>query len=183
MTYYKVLDERGRSCNGGEVNWELPTKGEDGKWKPGEWMPAIKGDLELCANGYHLCRNNDLLGWLGAAIYEAEVRGEKEEGGDKIVVRECRLLSKCDNWNDKTARLFACWCVRHTPLADGRVVWDLLTDDRSRAAVDMSERYARGGATEEELAAARAAAWDAAWDAAGGAQMKKLLSILEGEGI
>src|SRR4051812_1667114 len=32
-------------------------------------------------------------------------------------------------------RRFAVWCVRETPLGDGRKVWDLLTDERSRAAV------------------------------------------------
>jgi hypothetical protein len=62
-------------------------------------------------------------------------------------------------------RLAACAFVRHTPLADGRFVWDLLTDDRSRNAVVVSEKFAVGEATQEELAAA----WDAAWDAAGDA--------------
>jgi hypothetical protein len=61
--------------------------------------------------------------------------------------------------NDRDLRLFACRCVRETPLADGRQVWDLLTDPRSRAAVEVAERYARGD--EAELSAARDAAWDA----------------------
>jgi hypothetical protein len=71
-------------------------------------------------------------------------------------------------------RLFACWCVRNTPLADGRKVWDLLTDHCSRNAVEVAERHAWGKATDEELAAAwaaaspaaGAAAWAAARDAA-----------------
>lgn len=71
--------------------------------------------------------------------------------------------------NDKKLRLFACTCVRETPLADGRKVWDLLTDERSRRAVEVAERFARGEATQEELAAAWAAAKDAAWAAAKGA--------------
>jgi hypothetical protein len=73
-------------------------------------------------------------------------------------------------FDDKALRLFACWSVRNTPLADGRKVWDLLTDERSRSAVEVAERYAVGAASDEELAAswaaARAAAWDAARDAA-----------------
>ncbi len=74
---------------------------------------------------------------------------------------------------DRIARLFACRCVRETPLADGRKVWDLLTDERSRAAVVVAERFATGDATEEGLRAARGAAWEAArgaaWEAARGA--------------
>lgn len=71
---------------------------------------------------------------------------------------------------DRDLRLFACRCVRETPLADGRRVWDMLTDPLSRAAVEAAERFARGDATRDELAAARDAAWaaarDAAWSAA-----------------
>ena len=68
--------------------------------------------------------------------------------------------------DDCTLRLFACWSVRQ--------VWYLLTDERSRNAVDVAERFAHGEATSKELAATRDAAWaaasdaasDAAWDAA-----------------
>ena len=62
---------------------------------------------------------------------------------------------------DRDLRLFACRCVRETPLADGRTVWDLLTDQRSRMAVEVSERFANGRASQGELAAAEAAAWAA----------------------
>ena len=88
------------------------------------------------------------------------------------------LLSHVNHRDDKAYRLFACWCVRNTPLPGGRKVWDLLTDDRSKNAVVVAERFANGEATEQELDAAwdaaraaardasRAAAWDAARDAA-----------------
>ena len=55
-------------------------------------------------------------------------------------------------------RKLACRFVRETPLTDGRKVWDLLTDERSRKAVEVAERYADGKATDGELQAARAAA-------------------------
>ena len=79
-------------------------------------------------------------------------------------------LAKIGYKNDKDLRLFACACVRGTPLADGRKVWDLLTDERSREAVNVAERYAEGNATERERAAAGAAAWAAAGDARAAAE-------------
>lgn len=72
--------------------------------------------------------------------------------------------------DDRTLRLFAIWCARNTPLADGRKTGDLLTDPRSLAALEVAERYAHGNATDDELYAARSAAQAAArhtaWDAA-----------------
>lgn len=83
--------------------------------------------------------------------------------------------------DDRSLRLFACWSVRQ--------IWHLLTDKRSRNAVEVAERFANDEATEDDLvaawdaardatwaaagtsakAAARAATWAAAWDAAGDA--------------
>ncbi len=57
-------------------------------------------------------------------------------------------------------RLFAVRCARR--------VQHLMTDPRSVAALDVAERYAKGGATDDELSAALAAAWaarDASWAA------------------
>ena len=58
-------------------------------------------------------------------------------------------------------------------LACGRRVQHLMRDPRSIAALDTRERWLRGEATDEEMAAAwaaasasAAAAWDAAWDVA-----------------
>ena len=64
--------------------------------------------------------------------------------------------------DEKNLRLFAVWCARNTPLADGRTTGDLLTDPRSLAALEVAERFANGEATRQELNAAGAAAWDAA---------------------
>jgi len=65
------------------------------------------------------------------------------------------LLRKLKYDDAKVYRLYACWCVRNTPLADGRTVWDLLTDPRSRNAVEVAERFAVGAATADELREAR----------------------------
>ncbi len=58
-------------------------------------------------------------------------------------------------------RRYAVWCARQAQ--------HLMTDARSVAALDVAERHANGLATDDELAAARAAAWDAARAAAGAA--------------
>jgi hypothetical protein len=68
-------------------------------------------------------------------------------------------------FTDSVLRKLACRFVRETPLADGRKIWDLLTDERSRRAVEVAERYADGKATAQELEDAYSAA-DAARAAA-----------------
>lgn len=79
------------------------------------------------------------------------------------------ITDKTGRPDDRTLRLFAVWCARNTPLADGRKTGNLITDPRSLNALDVAERFANGQASQDELAAARAAAWaaaGAAWDAA-----------------
>jgi len=66
--------------------------------------------------------------------------------------------------HDNLWRLYAIWCARQ--------VDHLMQDERSLTVLTVAERYARGTATDDELAAARdasAAAWDAAWDASAAA--------------
>ena len=63
---------------------------------------------------------------------------------------------------DRVARTLICRCIRETPLHDGRTVWDLLTDERSRQAVITAEAYLEGKATRQELDAAGEAAMEAA---------------------
>jgi len=53
---------------------------------------------------------------------------------------------------------FSCWCVRQ--------VWDLLTDERSKNAIIIGEKYAQGFVSDDELNVAAAAAAAAATYAA-----------------
>jgi len=77
--------------------------------------------------------------------------------------------------HDRELRLYAVWCARQ--------VQHLMTDPRSLAALDVAERHANGLATDDELAAARDAAWAAgaaaraARAAARGAQSKRLREL------
>ena len=59
--------------------------------------------------------------------------------------------------HDRELRLYAVWCARQ--------VQHLMTDPRSLAALDVAERHANGLATDDELAAAWAAARAVAWAA------------------
>ena len=194
VKYFKVLDENGCSCHGGDAEWSLPTQNDDGTWSPGEWMPPVDGELEPCANGYHVVTLEQLLDWLGERIFEVEPGDEIVHEDNKSVTRTCRLTRECTGWDERTARLFACDCAEHVlSLYEAKYP----DDGRPRKAIETARRYAEGKAAVEELtdvwaaawaaaedaaedaaeaaawaaarAAARAAAWDAAWDAAGAA--------------
>jgi len=163
---FKVLDAEGRSCNGGNLQWSLPTQNADGTWIPGDWMPEVTGDLVPCSNGYHVAQDGQVLEWFGPRLFEIEAQpgSETVQADDKVVMRgPVRLVREFTTWNERTARLFAVWCA----LIDN-------PDPRSVAACDVAERYANSEASKDELAAARAAAWAAARDA----QYKQLLVML-----
>ena len=163
MKLYKVLNDN-KSCSGGTFDWTpyLP----DGD-KPGDWTPVVQ-KIRLCNTGYHGTDAEHLLDFLdGNQLWEVEaLEPQWDEENNKFVCRSMRLIRKIDAYNDKTLRLFACWCVRQ--------IWHLLTDERSRNAVEVSERFSNGEASAKELATAR----DAAWDAARDAQRKHLVEML-----
>ena len=147
MKYYKVLSG-GKSCNGGDYVWDLPTKNSDGTWTPGKWTEKINGDLIPYKNGYHICGKNDLVCWLDKEIYEAEYRGEIIRNIDNYTVREVRLLCKIETWNEKVARLFAADCAeRVLPNYEAQYP----NDKRLRLIVKAARDYANGKITSNEL--------------------------------
>jgi hypothetical protein len=61
---------------------------------------------------------------------------------------------------DRKLRLFACHCCRR--------IWHLIEDERSKKAVEISERYADRSISDSELTLVRGAAWAASRDARDG---------------
>ena len=170
---YKVLEHDGAS-RVGVGKWPLPNG------KAGEWL-QVDGLLVPCKNGLHLCRRDDLVHWLGPAIFVAEYEGEVIEGGNEIVVRRARLLEKLDTWTDRTARLFAADCAERVLHIYER---DYPNDSRVRNAIEIARKFANGELPISVLGAARNAAW-AAFRAADGAaerewQTARLFEYLEG---
>jgi hypothetical protein len=174
---YKWLNEDGRPCHGGAGRWHLP-EGD----APGAWMPAIRGALIPCERGYHLCRAEDLLNWIGPALFEAEADGERithghvRNGDSKLVVGRARLTRRVAAWDKRAMRLLACDCAERALTIYERQAPE---DNRPREAIAVARRSASGEASHEELdaagaaraaaGAARAAAGAAAGDAAGAA--------------
>lgn len=164
MTLYKILGPNRTSYHGGTGPWP----------PPGEWL-RVDGPLVVCKHGLHLCREQDLVHWLGPEIWEAEHDGsEIIECADKIVVRAARLVRHCDTWTERTARLYAADCAEHALPIYERHYPD---DARPRLSIAVARAYARGeigavardAARDAALAAARDAARAAAGDAAGNA--------------
>ena len=85
---------------------------------------------------------------------------------DILNVKDCpiddRIWVICHNifLTDKHLRLFAVWCARQALAIPGN------ESEVCSNTCDVAERFANGNATQEELAAARDAAWAAAWAAA-----------------
>jgi len=156
---FKALNTDGNCYRGGHGKWSLPTKNDDGTWLPGDWMPAVEGKLIACKNGYHACREGDLLKWLGPAIFDLEYRGDRVDADDKIIVREARLLRRCENWNERTARLFACDCAERVLPIYKR---NYHSHKQLRRTIATVRRFADGAASLNELKAGKDAAYGAA---------------------
>ena len=84
MTYYKVISEDNKSCNGGDFDWTpyLP-KGT----KPGKWTPKIK-DTKECCKGYHVTRYWNMWYKEDCRIFECEVKGCTTNTNPGVIEKE-----------------------------------------------------------------------------------------------
>jgi len=140
--------------------------GRRSKVNVGQTLRRDPNKLKLCVYGLHASvKPLDAIMYApGSIICRVKLGGRIIEGTDKCVASRRTVLWMADA--SRELRLFGCWCVRNVELADGLKVWDLLTDERSKTAVEVAERYVDGLATGKELIVARAAALVAAWHAA-----------------
>jgi len=128
----------------------------------GEWLEH-DGELIMCKSGLHASLHPfDALKYApGNILHLVELGGEIIQGHDKVVAQKRKIIKSVNM--ERELRLFSCHCVRKTPIGNGKTVWDLLTDERSRNAVEVAEKFAMGKASMNELSAARDAA--RAWPA------------------
>ena len=121
---------------------------------------TVNGKPVMCRNGLHgSIRIIDALRYSrGPFICRVEIGGDVIHDTDKL----CGTSRKCLWWLDGTNILheFACR-VAEQALEDAQV-----TDERLWAAITAKRRWLKGEITDDQLAAAREAAWYAARDAA-----------------
>jgi hypothetical protein len=126
------------------------------------------GPLELCHNGMHASKRAiDALEYAyGSIVCRVALEGEIQDGADKSVARRRTVL-----WMVNATTIlheFACWCAERALTSERNAGRE--PDPRSWAAIEAKRKWLRGEITDQELAAARAAASaaarDAAWDAA-----------------
>jgi len=138
-------------------------------------MERWDGPVVLCGSGLHACpRALDALKYApsGAPSGTIQVRlvllsGIVLADDDKAAASERHILASADCTRE--LHEFALWCAES--------VRYLMVDSRSTTALTVKRSWLDGQATDDELAAARAAAWAAAraaaeaaaWDAAGAA--------------
>ena len=121
---------------------------------------SVRGPIEICSNGMHGARRIiDALHYApGAMVERVEIWGDVVEQSDKL----CGRYRTCLALTDATTLLheFAC------DVAEDALKTAKVKDKRSWAAIDAKRKWLRGEITDDELAAARDAAWAAAWAAA-----------------
>jgi hypothetical protein len=138
---------------------------------PGLKLSVDDTKLELCEYGLHASKRAiDALQYApGPIICRVRVSGKILEDGDKVCAAEREVIWMADATGE--LHEFGCWAAEQA-LYLMRSKGDE-PDKRSWAAIEAKRAWLRGEITDQDLDAARAAAWDAAraaaWAAAGDA--------------
>ena len=101
--YYKFLTLKN---TGGYSDFVYPVC-KDGST---EWL-TIDGELELCKNGFHVCRPGTMIRWMQVQLFECVIGGEVIDDADKICCSKIRLTKKVGTWGIRQIVLFAEACV------------------------------------------------------------------------
>jgi Imm-5 like putative immunity protein len=153
---YKVLNTDRSACHGGSGKWP----------KPGVWLPKKPGPLtqeRACGDSvYHYCTRDQLVCWLGPAIWEIEVGRDRLDVGDKSICLTARLLRRLP-WTKQVQRNFAADCAGHVLHFFEERYPD---DKRPRLAIEAARS---GQVSAANANAANAAAYAAHADAAAAA--------------
>jgi len=122
--WWRVTDQYGRSCNGGDRDFRLdPATGG----RPGKWAPRIE-NVSMCVIGYHV--TCDPVRWQGlrvALVETDEVVGRQE---DKALCHAFRELGIVEPWDCFDIRL---WVAASRP--------DLYGADLSRVDLSRADLY------------------------------------------
>lgn len=104
MIAYKFL-RAGRRTLVTRAVWPAP--GDDAA----SWLEAGPGSLVPCRHGLHACRVEDLAYWIADELWEVELEGEVQVGGDSVVARRGRLVRAVDAWERGGSLAFARACI------------------------------------------------------------------------
>lgn len=143
---------------------------------PGKTL-RVTGPVELCSHGYHASiRALDALQYSpdSAIVQRCALWGEVERGDDQLVAtnRTCLWIADAT----RTLHEFAIWCAEQAIETLRKKGVEPHPD--SLRALMVKRMWLDGKATDQELAAARAAAWAAARDAAWAAEAEQLDMML-----
>jgi hypothetical protein len=141
------------------------------KWPVvGEWLRA-GGELELCGNGVHACRPEDLPMWLFDELWELELEPPIRSEPTHVIAAAGRLRARVESWGPDVAGAFAAACtarVRDPAYALDAATWgkdlaskpDIASADAACVAFIAAEA-ARSTGGDEAAAAERR--WQAEW--------------------
>ena len=124
----------------------------------------VEPPLVMCKRGLHASKllMDALVYAPGPVVCRVEVGGEIIKQDDKLVAEKRKVLWMLDA--TKILHEFACRCAEDALKATH------VTDERCWSAISVKRAWVKGEATDDELAAARAAAM--------GAQNKRLLRMI-----